>query len=124
MAKEFMSMEAFEKLVMEYIREAVREEMLKDLSKLSEVTQGTLSTGTSTTSIGTSGTTGTTGTKSGVGTKPGNDDPANNVMVPGTNMNINQGLQAAAKETNFKKKADLLNKMSSQIQGMKGLVIK
>lgn len=124
MAVEFMSIELFEKLVREYIREAVQEEMLKDFARLEEGTMGTLSADPSSSTIGTSGTTGTTGTKSGVGTKPGNADPANNVMVPGTNMSINQGLQAAAKEPNFKKKADLLSKMSTQIQGMKGVVVK
>lgn len=124
MAVECMSIEAFEGLVREYIREAVKEEMLKDFSRLAEGTQGTLSSTPSTSTTGTSGTAATLGTKSTIGSNPGNDDPANNVMVPGTNMNINQGLQAAAKETNFKKKAELVNKMSGQIQGMKGLVIK
>jgi hypothetical protein len=124
MAKQIMSIEAFEQLVREYIQEAVREEMLKDLARVQEGTAGTLSTTSSTSTTGTSGTTATTGTKSSIGSNPGNADPANNVMVPGTNMNINQGLQAAAKETNFKKKAELVNKMSTQIQGMKGLVIK
>jgi hypothetical protein len=124
MAKQIMSIEAFEQLVREYIQEAVREEMLKDLARMQEGTAGTLSTTSSTSTTGTSGTTATTGTKSSIGSNPGNADPANNVMVPGTNMNINQGLQAAAKETNFKKKAELVNKMSTQIQGMKGLVIK
>ncbi len=124
MAVEYMSVEAFEGLVKEYIREAVKEEMLKDFSRLVEATQGTLSSTPSTSTTGTSGTSATLGTKGTIGSNPGNGDPANNVMVPGTNMNINQGLQAASKETNFKKKAELVNKMSGQIQGMKGLVIK
>jgi hypothetical protein len=45
-------------------------------------------------------------------------------MVPGTNMNLNQGLQAAAKEVNFKKKAELINKISGQLTGMQGVVTK
>ncbi len=124
MATEYMSIEVFEGLVREYIREAVEEEMLKDFSRLTEVTQGTLSSTPSTPTTGTSGATATLGTKPTIGSNPGNGDPANNVMVPGTNMNINQGLQASAKETNFKKKGDLVNKMFGQIQGMKGIVTK
>jgi hypothetical protein len=124
MAKELMSMEAFHELVMEYIREAVNEEMLKEFNQLEEMIQGTSPSQPSVGTIGSSGSAGTLSTKSTKPTNSGNNDPANNVLVPGTNMNINQGLQAASKETNFKKKADLVNKMSAQIQGMKGVVIK
>jgi len=110
-------------MVRELIQESVHEEMVKELG-LNEAAGGTLSSTPSIATVGSSSSTGTSGTKSGVGTTPGNDDPANSVMVPGTNMNLNAGLQAAAKETNFKKKADLINKISDQLTGMKGVVVK
>lgn len=124
MAVQLLSLEAFSKMVKEMIREAIKEEMLKEFKALEEAAAGTISSSPSISTVGTSSSTGTTGTKSSVGSKPGNDDPSNNVMIPGTNMNINQALQAAAKEPNFKKKADLTTKISNQIAGMKGVVTK
>jgi hypothetical protein len=124
MTVQLLSPEAFHKMVKEMIQEAVKEEMLKEFKALEEATAGTISSSPSISTVGTSSSTGTTGTKPSVGSKPGNDDPANNVMIPGTNMNINQALQAAAKEPNFKKKADLTTKITNQIAGMKGVVIK
>jgi len=125
MAVQFLSPEAFRKMVLEMIDEAVKEEMLKEFKSLKkEGTAGTISSSPSIATIGTSSSTGTIGTKPSVGSKPGNDDPANNVMIPGTNMNINQALQAAAKETNFRKKAELAAKIANQIAGMKGVVTK
>lgn len=124
MTVQLLSPEAFHKMVKEMIQEAVKEEMLKEFKALEEATAGTISSSPSISTVDTSSSTGTTGTKPFVGSKPGNDDPANNVMVPGTNMNINQVLQAAAKEPNFKKKADLTTKITNQIVGMKGVVMK
>lgn len=123
MTTKYVSVQEFQKMVRELIQESVHEEMVKELG-LNEAAGGTLSSTPSIATVGTSSSTGTSGTKSGVGTTPGNDDPANNVMVPGTNMNVNQGLQAAAKETNFKKKAELAAKITAQIDGMKGVVMK
>lgn len=112
-------------MVQEMIQEAVKEQMIKELDRLrlkelggaqeTEFSQGT---------AGTSSSTGTTGTKPGIKTQAGNADPANNVMLPGTSMNVNQGLSSAAKEPNFQKKAKLIQKISDQIAGMKGVVIK
>jgi hypothetical protein len=124
MTAQLLSPEAFHKMVKEMIQEAIKEEMLKEFKTLEEATAGTISSSPSISTVSTSSSTGTTGTKPSVGSKPGNDDPANNVMIPGTNMNINQALQAAAKEPNFKKKADLTTKITNQIAGMKGVVMK
>lgn len=128
MATMFCSIEAFHDMVREMIQEAVKEQMVKELDRLhlKELggVQGTEETGFSQSSIGTSGTTATSGTKPGIQTQSGNGDVANNVMVQGTNMNVNQGLQAAAKDPNFKKKADMINKIATQIAGMKGVVVK
>lgn len=124
----FYTTESFHNLVRELIQEAVRDHMVNELERLhlkelGGVT-GTQGTDFSEPTSGTSGTSETSGTKSGIQTQPGNKDVANNVMVPGSNMNINQGLQAAAKDPNFKKKAELVQKISNQIAGMKGVVVK
>jgi len=124
MTAQLLSLEAFHKMVKEMIREAIKEEMLKEFKAMEEATAGTISSSPSISTVSTSSSTGTTGTKPSVGSKPGNDDPANNVMIPGTNLNINQALQAAAKEPDFKKKADLTTKITNQIAGMKGVVTK
>jgi hypothetical protein len=128
MATSLYSIEEFQRLVRSLIKESIHEEMVTELDRLNlkelggvEGTQGSQSSQTST---GTSGTTGTMGAKGTMSAQSGNNDPANNVMVPGTNMSVNQGLQAAAKEQNFKKKADLINKISGQLSGMKGVVVK
>lgn len=124
----FYTIDSFHQLVREMIQEAVKEQMLGELKRLhlkelggvigSQESDGSQPT------TGTSGTTEASGTKSGIQTQPGNNDVSNNVLVPGTNMNINQGLQAAAKDPNFKKKADMVKKISDQIAGMKGVVVK
>jgi hypothetical protein len=110
------------------IKEAIQEEMINELDRLNlkELggVQGSEGTQTSQATTGTSGTAQAQQAKGTMGTKPGNDDPANNVMVPGTNMSINQGLTAASKEMNFKKKSELINKISAQLTGMKGVVVK
>lgn len=124
MPVKYMSISEFQKEVQAQIKEAVRECMLEDFKKLDEAVGGTIGSTPSIATVSTSSSTGSTGTQGSKSSSPGNDDPANNVMVPGTNLSINQGLQAAAKETNFKKKAELVNKMSDQIVGMKGVVVK
>ncbi len=128
MSTTLCTIEEFHQMVREMINEAVKEQMVNELERLhlKELggVMGTQETGFSEPTTGTSGTTETSGTKSGVQTQPGNKDVANSVMVPGSNMNINQGLQAAAKDPNFKKKADLIQKISNQIAGMKGVVVK
>lgn len=124
MPVKYMSISEFQKEVQAQIKEAVRECMLEDFRKLDEAVGGTVSSTPSIATVSTSTSTNSTGTQGTKSSTPGNDDPANNVMVPGTNLSINQGLQAAAKETNFKKKADLVQKMSDQIVGMKGVVVK
>jgi len=115
-------------MVREMVKEAVHKHMVNELDRLNlkELggvigTQGTSSTQSTTGTSGTAETTNTTGTKP---SQPGNKDIANNVLVPGSNLNINQGLQMAAKDPNFKKKADLIQKISNQISGMKGVVVK
>jgi hypothetical protein len=128
MATTLYSIDSFHNLVREMIQEAIRDHMVNELERLhlkelGGVT-GSQETDFSEPTTGTSGTTQTSGTKSGIQTQPGNKDVANNVMVPGSNMNINQGLQAAAKDPNFKKKADLVRKIADQIAGMKGVVVK
>jgi hypothetical protein len=122
------SVEAFHEMVRGFVKEAIHDHMINELERLNlkELggVAGTSPTSTSSETTGTSGTSTTSGTKSGVGTTPGNNDPANSVMVPGTNMNLNAGLAAASKEKNFKKKAELIQKISGQLAGMKGLVVK
>jgi hypothetical protein len=128
MATTLYSVDSFHQMVREMIREAIKEQMVNELERLhlKELggVIGTQETEFSEPTTGTSGTAETSGTKSGIQTQPGNKDVANNVLVPGSNMNINQGLQAAAKDPNFKKKAALVQKISDQIAGMKGVVIK
>jgi hypothetical protein len=128
MALTLCTIESFQEMVREMIQEAVKEQMVKELDRLhlKELggVIGTQEAGASQSTTGTSGTTETSGTKSGIQTQPGNKDPANNVFVPGSNMNVNQGLQAAAKDPNFKRKAELVQKISNQIAGMKGVVTK
>jgi hypothetical protein len=125
MAVTLYSVEAFQKMVREMIQEAVKEQMLKELDRLRlKELGGTQGTEFSQGTTGTSSSTGTSGTKPGIKTQSGNGDPANNIMVPGTSMNLNQGLAGAAKENNFRKKAELVQKISNQIAGMKGVVVK
>lgn len=119
---EYLSIEHFQEVVCEIIQECIKEEMLKEFSLAKEGTAGTISSTPSIASIETSSTSSTSGTKPTMSSKPGNDDAANNVMIPGTNLNINQALQSAAKETNFKKKIELAAKINAQIAGLKGLV--
>lgn len=116
-----VTMEEFSSLVKKIIQEEVHAIMVAEMN---EATFGSAPSGTTTGTVGTSGTSGGFGTKTSTGSNPGNDDPANNVMIQGTNLNINTGLAAASKETNFKKKADLINKISAQLSGMKGVVVK
>lgn len=128
MATKLYSIEAFHHMVRGMVQETIKEQMIKELDRLNlkELggVEGTSLTGTSDATTGTSGTTPSTGTKSGIQTTPGNDDPANSVLVPGTNMPLNQGLVAASKEMNFKKKAQLIQKISDQLTAMKGVVTK
>jgi hypothetical protein len=127
MVAKFYSIDAFHDMVRGYVKEAIQANMLQELHRLHlkelggvEGTEGTNPTQGTT---GTSSASETTGTKSGIKTQSGNNDPANNVMIPGTNLSVNAGLQTASKETNFKKKADLINKISSQLSAMKGVVV-
>ena len=128
MSAKLYSIDAFQQMVRGMVQETIHEQMIKELDRLNlkELggVSGTSLTGTSDATTGTSGTTPATGTKSGIQTTPGNDDPANSVLVPGTNLPLNQGLVAASKEMNFKKKAELIKKISDQLTAMKGVVVK
>lgn len=128
MTTSLYSVDSFHKLVREMVQESIKEEMLSELKRLNLKELGgvigTQDSSTTQASTGTSGETETTGTKSGVGPQPGNNDPANNVMVPGTNLSLNAGLQAASKEQNFKRKAQLIKKIADQLSGMSGVVVK
>ena len=128
MATKLMSIDGFHKLVREFVQDSIKEQMLNELKRLNlkELggAVGTQDADTSQSTTGTSGATQETGAKSGIASQAGNNDPANSVMVPGTNMNINAGLQVAAKEQNFKRKAALINKISQQLSGMSGVVVK
>lgn len=118
----------FRSLVLEMINEEVKKHMVNELERLhlKELggVIGTQETGPTSSTTGASGTSSTTNTMGTRGTNPGNGDAANNVMVPGTSMNVNQGLAAASKDPNFKRKAELIKKISDQITGMKGVVVK
>lgn len=119
------SIQEFENLVREMIHEAVREHMLRELKrlKLKELggVMGSQSTDSSVSTVDTSGTGTTSGTKPGIRTQTSGENPASNIMVPGTNMNVDQALKKAGAETNFKRKADLIKKISDQIAGLKGV---
>lgn len=118
----------FRSLVIEMINEEVKNHMVNELERLHlKELGGVIGTQETDATNPTSGTTGTSNTSGGMGTRgtnAGNGDAANNVMVPGTSMNVNQGLAAASKDPNFKRKANLIKKISDQIQGMKGVVVK
>lgn len=119
------TIKTFERLVREMINDAVKEHMIKELDRLRlkelggvKTTKGTDFTEPTTAS---SGTTNTSGTKPGIKTQPSNNDVAGNIMIPGSNMNINQGLVAAAKDPNMRKKASLIKKISDQVAQLKGI---
>lgn len=46
-------------------------------------------------------------------------NPGDTMLVSGTKMTINQGIEAASKEQDFKKKAELLSKIATQMQTTK-----
>jgi len=66
----YLSIEEFPQLVRGLIREAVEEEMVKELATLKEAAGGTISSTPSISTVGSSDNSSTTGTKPTVGTKP------------------------------------------------------
>lgn len=128
MSRKYYSIDAFHGMVRQMVKEAIHEHMIQELDRLNlkelggvTSTSGTDATDTTTGTSGTASALGTNGTKQ---TNPGNDDPANSILVPGTNLPLNAGLAAASKEKNFKKKAELIKKISDQLTAMKGVVVK
>ena len=102
-----MSIDEFNKLVKEMIKEAIHEEMVSELERLRLKELGPPPVPPE--ALKQSNKDFATKYKEKVG---------DNVMVPGTNMNLNQFLIATSKETNFKKKRDMITQAADILMSL------